>query len=129
VLCTQYTVLLMAAVCANTAIAAPPKLNNLFPAGCQRGETATVTATGDFSAWPVQIWADRPGVAATAEKDKGKLKVEVAADAIPGVYWLRAFSSEGAAALKPFVVGTLPEITESEPNDAPDKPQSVEPRV
>src|SRR5207247_2637205 len=33
------------------------------------------------------------------------------------------------SALKPFIVGTLPEIVESEPNDAPDKPQVVEPRI
>src|SRR5437762_3348000 len=94
-LSTQYSVLLMAAVCANTAIAAPPKLNNLFPAGCQRGESVTVTAAGDFSAWPAQIWADRPGLTATAESDKGKFKIEIAADAVPGVYWLRAFNGEG----------------------------------
>jgi Bacterial pre-peptidase C-terminal domain len=109
--------------------AAPPKLNNLFPAGCQRGQSVVVTATGDFSAWPVEVWSDRPGIVATAEKDKGKLKVDVAADAVPGVYWLRLYNNEGASVLKPFVVGTLAEVAESEPNDAPSKPQSVEPRV
>src|SRR5439155_22291552 len=64
-----------------------------------------------------------------AEKEKGKFKADVAADAVPGVYWLRLHNADGASVLKPFVVGTLPEITESEPNDAPDKPQTVEPRV
>jgi hypothetical protein len=110
-------------------LAAPPKLNNLNPAGCQRGQSVTVTAAGDFSTWPVQVWADRPGIKATAENDKGKFKFEIAADAIPGTYWLRMFNGDGASALKPFVVGTLPEVAESETNDLPDKPEVVEPRV
>jgi hypothetical protein len=109
--------------------AAPPKANSLFPAGCQRGQSVAVTAAGDFSTWPVQVWSDRAGVTLTAEKDNGKFKAEVATDAAPGVYWLRMHNADGAAVLKPFVVGTLPEIAEAEPNDGPDKFQSVEPRV
>ena len=77
----------------------------------------------------MQVWADRPGLTATCEKDKGKLKIEVAADAVPGVYWLRLADGEGASALRPFVVGTLPEVLEDETNDLPAKPQAVEPRV
>jgi len=116
-------------VLSSWAVAAPPKLTHLYPAGCQRGQTVTVTASGDFSTWPVQAWADRPGLSITAEKDKGKLRIAAAADAAAGVYWLRLYNSDGAAALKPFVVGTLPELVESEPNDAPDKPQTVESRI
>src|SRR5262245_8608533 len=74
-------------VITNSTFAAPPKLNHLFPAGCQRGQSVVVTAAGDFSAWPVQVWSDRVGLTATAEKDKGKLKIDVAPDAIPGTYW------------------------------------------
>lgn len=79
--------------------------------------------------WPVLVRTDRPGVTFTAEKDQGKFKVEVAADAGAGVYWLRAYNSEGASVLRPFIVGTLPEVAESEPNDAAEKPQAVDPRV
>lgn len=111
------------------ALAAPPKVNNLFPAGAQRGQSITVTAAGDFSTWPVQVWSDRPGVTFTAEKDKGKFKVDVAGDAAAGMYWLRMQNADGASAPKPFVVGTLPEMAESETNDTTDKPQAVEPRV
>jgi hypothetical protein len=116
------------ALSSTSVVAAPPKLNHLYPAGCQRGQTVTVAASGDFSTWPVEAWADRPGLTVTAEKEKGKLRIEPAADAAAGVYWLRLYNRDGAAALKPFVVGTLPELVESEPNDAPDKPQTVEPR-
>jgi len=121
VLSTQYFVLV--------ASAAPPKLNYLFPAGGQRGQTVAVTAAGDFSVWPLQSWVDRPGLTVSAEKDKGKLTVAIAADAIPGVYWLRLTSGDGASQLRPFIVGTLPEIAETENNDMPAKPQVVEPRV
>jgi len=111
------------------AVAAPPKVNHLFPAGCQRGQSVVVTAAGDFATWSVQVWADREGVSLEAEKDKGKFKAEVAADAVPGIYWLRFYNGDGASVLKPFIVGTLSELSETEPNDAADKPQAVEPRV
>jgi len=110
-------------------LAAPPKVNYLYPAGAQRGQSVVVTAAGDFSPWPVEAWVDRPGIVFTAEKDKGKFKVEVAADAGAGIYWVRMFNADGAATLRPFVVGTLPEVMESETNDLPDKPQVVESRV
>jgi hypothetical protein len=120
---------LIATIATTRLLAAPPKLNNLFPPGCQRGQSVTVTAAGDFSTWPAQLWSDRPGLSATPEKDKGKFKIEIADDAIPGVYWLRASNSDGASLIRAFIVGTLPEITEMEPNDAPDKAQPIEPRV
>lgn len=109
--------------------AAPPKVNYLYPAGAQRGQSVVVTAAGDFSSWPVQVWVDRPGVTFAVEKDKGKFKVEVAADAGAGIYWVRMVNADGAAAMRPFVVGTLSEVMESETNDLPDKPQVVEPRI
>lgn len=116
-------------VFATFVLAAPPKLNYLYPAGARRGQTAPVTASGEFSTWPLVIWADRPGVVATCDKEKGKLNIEVAVDAVPGIYWLRLTDGEGASPPRPFIVGTLPEIAETEPNDAPDKPQVVEPRI
>jgi hypothetical protein len=108
------------------ATAAPPKLNYLFPSGGQRGQTVAVLASGEFANWPVQTWSDRPGLAIACEKDKGKLSIVIAADAGAGTYWLRLSDGEGATSLRPFIVGTLPEALENEPNDAPTGPQSVE---
>ena len=129
VLSTQYWVLVVVAAVGQICFAAPPKVNNLFPAGCQRGQSITITAAGEFSNWPVNVWADRAGLSVTAEKDKGKFKVDVATDAGAGVYWLRMHDQDGASVPRPFVVGTLSEIVESEPNDGPEKVQTVEPRV
>ena len=109
----------------NPAVAAPA-VTYLYPAGAQRGTTAEVVAGGTFDAWPMKVWASGKGVFVAAGKDKGKLSVEVAADATPGVYWLRAYTDDGASALRPFVVGTLPEVAEKEPNDEPAKPQVID---
>lgn len=125
----RFAIMVMVVSAVAQASAAQPKVDHFFPAGGQRGQTVVVTAAGDFSTWPVQVWADQPGVTATAEQDKGKFSVAIAADATPGVVWLRAYNEEGAAALKPFVVGTLPEVEEAEPNDTPGKPQQVAEKI
>jgi hypothetical protein len=98
----------------------------LYPAGAQRGTTAEVTAAGTFDKWPAKVWASGKGVTVEPGKDKGKLSVTVAADAVPGVYWLRAYNEDGASGPRPFIVGTLPEIMEKEPNDEFAKPQVVD---
>ena len=106
--------------------AAPPSVTYLYPAGAQRGVTAEVTAAGTFDKWPVKVWAGGKGVTVEPGKDKGKLSVTAAADAVPGVYWLRAYNDDGASTLRPFVVGTLPEVAEKEPNDEPGKAQVID---
>ena len=102
---------------AGSVAAAPPKLESLFPAGTARGCELVVKANGSFSNWPVQVWVDRPGLQIQAAEEKGDLRINVDADAPCGVYWLRLYSDEGASALRPFLVGTLAEVTEQEPND------------
>ncbi len=102
--------------------AAPPTLTYLFPAGAQRGATVEVTAGGTFERWPVRAWVSGTGVRVEAASAKGKLSVRVAPDAVPGTYWVRLYDDVGATSLRPFVVGTLPEVLEQEPNDDPKKP-------
>lgn len=130
VLSTQYLVLAALAAFAPSlcSLAAPPKVNFLFPAGGQRGTSVSVTASGEFSSWPATFWVDRPGLTVTAEKEKGKFHVEIAAEAA-GTYWMRIANADGAAVLRPFVVGTLAEVAEIETNDAPDKAQAVSSNV
>ena len=108
------------------ASAAPPAITYLYPAGAQRGTTVEVAAAGSFDKWPVTVWAGGTGVTVRPGKDKGKLSVTVAADAVPGVYWLRAANEDGAGGLRPFIVGLLPEVAEKEPNDEPKAAQPVD---
>lgn len=113
-------------VFAHACQAAPPVLNYLDPAGAQRGTTVAVTASGTFGNWPVEVWTGRDGISVEVGQDKGKLNVNVAADAQGGVYWLRLYDAEGATVVRPFIVGTLPEVIEAEPNDELSKPQTLD---
>ncbi|MBX9790894.1 MAG: PPC domain-containing protein [Pirellulales bacterium] len=116
---------LLVVLCAAEPAKAAPEVQSFFPPGGQRGQTVEVTAAGKFPQWPVHFWADRPGLAIRALEKSGTLAVQIAADTPPDVYWLRLFDDSGASAPQPFVVGTLPEQVEAEPNDALDKAQPV----
>lgn len=108
-------------------LAKPPTLTSLFPGGAARGQVVTVTAAGSFDHWPVMGWAEGAGVTIEAGSKKPELTFRVALDAEPGVHWIRLYDEEGATALRPFVVGMLPEITEVEPNDLSKSPQVIAP--
>ncbi|MFO0813591.1 MAG: PPC domain-containing protein [Gemmatales bacterium] len=105
--------------------AAPPAVTGLVPAGGQHGTTVEVTAIGSFDTWPVQFWTSSPLISITCGKEKGKLIIKLNEGLVPGVYWLRCYSAEGASGLRPFIVGTLPEVMEAEPNDTLAKAQPV----
>jgi Bacterial pre-peptidase C-terminal domain len=107
------------------AFAKPPTLTSFFPAGAARGQSLTVTMSGTFAHWPVKCWVDSAGLSIEPGPEKGKLAIRVAADAEPGVRWMRVYDEEGATSLRPFIVGTLPEMVEVEPNDDPQHPQAI----
>ncbi len=107
------------------ARAAGPEPKHWFPLGVQRGATVEVSVGGNFPHWPLNVWVDRPGLSITPG-EKGKLSITAAADAAPGIYWLRMHDDAAAAAPQPFVVGTLPEVNETEPNNAADQAQQVD---
>jgi len=104
--------------------AAPPSLTSLYPAGGQRGATTEVAAVGTIDK-ATKLWASGQGIHIEPGKAIGKFSVKVAADAAPGTYWLRAYNADGASTLRPFIVGTTPEVLETEPNDDAKKPQSL----
>lgn len=122
---TRFGVAFLLLLAGGRSFAAPPKLTLLFPAGGQRGQTVSITAAGEFANWPVKSWVDRPGIEVSCGEKKGELSLAIAGDAIPGTYWLRLHDAEGATTLRPFIVGTLPEVAEVETNDLPEAPQAV----
>jgi hypothetical protein len=107
------------------ALAAPPTLNYLEPAGAQRGTTAKVTLAGTLDA-STQVWVSHAVLAVKPTAEKNRFQITVDANATPGVYWLRAYNPEGASGLRPFIVGMLPEVAEQEPNDDFKKPQRLD---
>ena len=104
------------------AAAAPPKLSYLFPAGGQRGAKTEVRCLGDFS-WPIKVWA--PGVNVEVQKKKGELTISVPADLHADRVWLRLHNEEGVSTSVPFLIGSLPETREQEPNDSPNAAQEL----
>jgi len=122
---TLRPILLLLAL-ASVAVAKPPTLEHLFPAGAARGSTVEVTASGQFERWPVRGWSSSEGLAIRAGAEKGKLSMVVAPDAPTGVHWVRLFDDEGASSPRPFVVGVLPELLEVEPNDETGRAQRID---
>ena len=96
---------------------AAPTVTHLFPTGGPRGQTVEVTAIGTFDAWPVKVWSSDKSITGIAGKTKGQFAISIAADALPGIYWLRFTDETGASALRPFAISTFPECREVEPND------------
>jgi len=101
---------------------AAPTLTHVFPAGGQRGTKVVVTCAGTFT-WPVQVWA--PGVEAVPSKASGKLEITIPADLAADRIWIRLYNSEGASAAAPFLIGSLKEVTEQEPNDTLREAQAI----
>jgi len=121
---------IIALASAPPARAKPPTLTGLFPAGAARGQSLSVAMSGTFDNWPVDCRVEGEGLSVKPGEEKGTLLVEVADDARPGLRWIGLHDKEGATSLRPFVVGSLPELVEVEPNDDPRQPQTIdEPRV
>ncbi|AWM37806.1 hypothetical protein GobsT_41690 [Gemmata obscuriglobus] len=120
---SAFSLFVLCTLCGEKLFSAPPAITYLSPAGAQQGTTVEVTAAG-LTEPTARVWVSGKGV--SAENVKGKLKITVAKDAVPDVYWLRAHSAEGASGLRPFIVGVLPEVTEKEPNDEFKKAQLIE---
>lgn len=119
---------ILVALCASFTSAAP-SITHVYPAGVQRGQSVIVTATGKFDRWPVKVWIEPNDTASAVtiepQKDKGKFKVTAARDGLPGVVRFRVYDETGASPLRPFIIDTLPNVTEKETNDLPDKPHAL----
>lgn len=118
--------LLAASTLALSAGAAEPTLKQLYPLGGQRGASLQITATGTFDPWPPQVWVDAPGLTFRPEGEKGKLTVEVAADAPLGPHLVRFYNGQGASTPRFFFVSAEPVSVEVEPNDDFKSPQKIE---
>ena len=120
-------VLLAPFLITTTLSAAAPKLDRIFPAGGQRGTTVETECHGDFS-WPIQVWA--PGVEVEVTDTKGLLKVTIPSDIATDRVWIRLYDGEGVTDKVPFLIDSLFELQEAEPNNSLKQSQKiVEPSV
>ncbi len=120
--CVHVVWLLISILLATHAQAAPPTLSHIFPAGGQRGCQTMVTCSGEFT-WPVQVWA--PGVKVCVTEEEGKLQVDIPQDLATDRVWIRLYNEEGASAALPFLIGSLHELSEEEPNNWPREAQPL----
>lgn len=102
-----------------------PKLEALFPSGGQVGSSFVVTASGKIEA-DAHLWTDAPGVYWVPNGKKREWQVTIAPEAKPGLYLVHAANADGASDPRWFSIGSLPEITEVEPNDEVGKSQILE---
>jgi hypothetical protein len=102
------------------ASAAPPQLRELRPWGAQRGQTVTLTLSGDVLAAGAEVLSAIPGkLEEQPGGNSGQISYKLTLDAAApvGLYPLRVRTPGGLSNVIYFSVGDLPETTETEPND------------
>jgi hypothetical protein len=103
-----------------------PKLLHVFPAGGRAGSTVEVTLGGDALDAADGLWFSHVGIKAERVTGKPKtFKVAIAPATPLGAHDARALTPDGLSNPRTFVVGTLPESSESEPNGTPDAAKPI----
>jgi hypothetical protein len=101
------------------------RLDSIFPLGGQAGSEVTLDIGGKDLEDAKVLHFDHPGLKATHLKDR-QFRLTIAADVPPGTYEVRAVGKYGISGVQLFEVGRgLTEIAEKEPNDSPEKAQTV----
>lgn len=106
--------------------AKPPSLSRFAPAGGQAGTTVEVTASGEFPTWPLEAWTDRGGLVWKPLEEAGHFEVAIPTTGSLGLHRVRFHDSNGATAVKRFLVGNVVESAETEPNNSPTEATRVE---
>lgn len=99
------------------AMAEAPSLTRLYPCGGCVGTTITVTATGKFATWPVQVDCYPANVQWKPLSENGKFEVTIPPDAPSRIYLVRFYTPEGSSVVKRFLVDDVPCQMETEPNN------------
>ena len=101
-----------------SATAAPPGLENIFPAGGQAGTRVECMVTGKgLEVGSPVARSNHPGLVLLAGDKPKKFIATIAKDVPPGPYLVRFYTPEGSTPPRIFVVGKFTEPLEKEPND------------
>lgn len=95
--------------------AEPPTVSRVIPTGGQRGTTVEAKLVGKVGDGDFRVDSSEEMVF-TLNEARDAVSIAINDTATPGVHWIRFCNPDGATELKPFVVGLIPEITETEPN-------------
>ena len=93
------------------------QLDRFFPPAVGAGQSVVIQAEGKFPKWPIEVVVDRSDISIQADKDSGKLKVEVPGDAAPGIAWVRGLDATSASNLVPLLIEPISPVSEVEPNE------------
>jgi hypothetical protein len=104
-----------------------PQISSVFPRGGRQGAAFDIRLSGNNLDQATRIEFMSPGIHAqitssSARQILGRIKIDTVAE--PGPVEFRLFSPKGTAT-GIFVVGTLPETMESEPNDHVGSAQAI----
>lgn len=102
-----------------------PEIRGLFPAGARAGHDTILKIIGKPGTAPSAIRTDRPDVVVTPTDKPEEFLLKSPAECRPGVVWLRWHNADGASEPRPVVIGMLPELAETEPNNAANEAQPV----
>ena len=92
------------------------RIDWIFPNGLQIGTTTDIQITGADLEGLTSLRFSHKGLTAKPAKD-GRWSVSVATNTQPGVYAMQAIGHWGISNPIPIIVGPLPEVRETEPND------------
>lgn len=110
--CPRLDLALLLIAGAFPAVAQPPVVEHLFPAGGQRGTVLNVSIGGSLGTTPLRPWSDSPGLHFEAGESPGQFRLALAPTVPAGPHLVRFFNAEGCTAPRLFVVGELPETIE-----------------
>ncbi|MDB5387645.1 MAG: peptidase domain protein [Planctomycetaceae bacterium] len=106
------------------------RLGWIFPAGGQLGTTFDVTVRGDDLDDATQLQFDDPGITSVVKLGEpglgqtgpqpvpGAFTVTIKPEVAPGIYQGRVMGRYGISNPRAFMVGSQPELTETEPNNS-----------
>ena len=103
-------------LCSPCFSADPPTIERLIPSGGQHGTTVDAKIVGKAGDGDLRVISENDALVFTLNEARDALNIAIGDTARPGVQWLRFCNATGATELKPFIVGLIPETTETEPN-------------